>query len=444
MHASGRARRPRAGALRLRCAAPRLGVSRARPASGATARAAAAPGASPTSPSTRQLRAARVDRRRSRRREPQAARPGRAAAARTRTAQSVAVALFGAGGEPKRARRSASTRRGGGPAADYLDLGHRHRHAARLVAGLALSGGRAASRTRRRTSLRARGSDVIDTQTGSGHARSPRGRSTARASLPTAATGSCSARRPVAVARRRRSTCTSPRPDGAGLRRLTSDGRSLNPVWGPRYIAYDRERLRRLRARLSDLAARARRRQDRRSANVPAVRSSSRARAARLLRRRQPAARRVRGPGHERSVDGARLLRRAAHAVTVHGRAGRWAPGSRATARTLLIDENAFEGPPSSGRVATIPFAGGRRRSSSRTARRPAGTTDRGASAAGPRPACRPVDRGRERSGDSIGTPPATATARPALAGRLAQRAAGHAALTTQRDQGPTTWPRSR
>ena len=34
-------------------------------------------------------------------------------------------------------------------------------------------------------------------------------------------------------------------PSGSGLHRLSSDGRSLNPVWGPRYIAYDRERLRR-------------------------------------------------------------------------------------------------------------------------------------------------------------------------------------------------------
>ena len=32
---------------------------------------------------------------------------------------------------------------------------------------------------------------------------------------------------------------------GAGLVRVTHDGRSLNPVWGPKAIAYDRERLRR-------------------------------------------------------------------------------------------------------------------------------------------------------------------------------------------------------
>jgi len=32
---------------------------------------------------------------------------------------------------------------------------------------------------------------------------------------------------------------------GAGLKRLTRDGRSLDPVWGPKLIAYDRERLRR-------------------------------------------------------------------------------------------------------------------------------------------------------------------------------------------------------
>jgi hypothetical protein len=30
-------------------------------------------------------------------------------------------------------------------------------------------------------------------------------------------------------------------PAGAGVHALTSDGRSLNPLWGPRYIAYDRE-----------------------------------------------------------------------------------------------------------------------------------------------------------------------------------------------------------
>ncbi len=34
-------------------------------------------------------------------------------------------------------------------------------------------------------------------------------------------------------------------PTGAGLRRVTGDGRSLNPIWGPDYIAYDREHLRR-------------------------------------------------------------------------------------------------------------------------------------------------------------------------------------------------------
>jgi hypothetical protein len=34
-------------------------------------------------------------------------------------------------------------------------------------------------------------------------------------------------------------------PSGAGLRRITSDGRSLNPVWGAARIAYDRERMRR-------------------------------------------------------------------------------------------------------------------------------------------------------------------------------------------------------
>ena len=62
--------------------------------------------------------------------------------------------------------------------------------------------------------------------------------------------------------------------------------------------------------------------------------------------------------------------------MTVHGRLVQGA-GISSDGSTLLVDEDAFEQPPSRGRIATIPFAGGRgRRCSSRTARRPAGTTD--------------------------------------------------------------------
>ncbi len=55
----------------------------------------------------------------------------------------------------------------------------------------------------------------------------------------------------VVFARSRSQSFTAPvnvyvaQATGAGLVRITSDGRSLNPVWGPTFIAYDRERLRR-------------------------------------------------------------------------------------------------------------------------------------------------------------------------------------------------------
>ena len=48
-----------------------------------------------------------------------------------------------------------------------------------------------------------------------------------------------------------------------------------------------------------------------------------------------------------------------ARAVTVHGRAVEGA-GISASGSTLLVDEDAlFEQPPSDGRVASVPFAGG-------------------------------------------------------------------------------------
>ena len=79
---------------------------------------------------------------------------------------------------------------------------------------------------------------------GHGHLDRARRRSTARASRATAATGSCS-RCAHSLSPSAPTNLYMSEADGAGLRRLTSDGRSLNPVWGPTYIAYDRERLRR-------------------------------------------------------------------------------------------------------------------------------------------------------------------------------------------------------
>jgi hypothetical protein len=147
-------------------------------------------------------------------------------------------------------------------------------------------------------------------------------------------------------------------PDGAGLQALTHDGRSLNPVWGPRYIAYDRERLRRGDAPVYQIW----------------LGSPSGGGAHRLTNLRVPSL--VSGlVPMAFSGDGGRLLAefegqdtseawtvllssRRAHRLTVHGQPVRAAGLSR-DGRTVLIDQGSFEEPPSRGRVETIPFAGG-------------------------------------------------------------------------------------
>ncbi len=97
--------------------------------------------------------------------------------------------------------------------------------------------------------------------------------------------------------------------DGSGMVPLTRDGRSLFPVWGPGAIAYDRERLRRNDAPIYQIWLRSNNGRTRRLTNVrvrslvsglvPLAFSSD---GTRLLTR-------VRGAGHERSVDGARSQR---------------------------------------------------------------------------------------------------------------------------------------
>ncbi len=150
-------------------------------------------------------------------------------------------------------------------------------------------------------------------------------------------------------------------PNGLAPRQLTHDGRSLNPVWGPRYIAYDRERLRRNDASVFQIwlsptgGGRARRLTDVRvpslvSGLVPLAFSGS---GSRLLAEYE---------GQDTSeawtvgVASGRT-----HHITVRGQPVQGAGLSRDGA-TLLIDEKGFEGPPSDGRVATVPFAGGRPR----------------------------------------------------------------------------------
>ncbi len=146
--------------------------------------------------------------------------------------------------------------------------------------------------------------------------------------------------------------------DGAGLHPITSDGRSLDPVWGPRYIAYDRERMRHLSPEFQIwLEAPGGGAPVRRLTHIPVnalsqglVPLAFSANGNRLLAEFE---------GEDNSdAYAVNVLSGHARAVTVHGQAVVGA-GISASGSTLLVDENALFGPPSKGRVATVPFAGG-------------------------------------------------------------------------------------
>lgn len=150
------------------------------------------------------------------------------------------------------------------------------------------------------------------------------------------------------------------KPDGSGTVALTSDGRSLFPLWGPGAIAYDRERLRRQDAPIYQIWLRSSNGKTRRLTNVR-VRS--------LVSGLIPVA---------FSADGSKLLAQfvgqdTSEAWTVgvsSGRAHRLTPkgarlpleaaGISTDGSTLLVNEGGLDGPASEGRVATLPFAGGR------------------------------------------------------------------------------------
>jgi len=148
-------------------------------------------------------------------------------------------------------------------------------------------------------------------------------------------------------------------PNGTGLRRLTADGRSLNPVWGPRYIAYDRERLRPQQAPAYEIWLA--------SLSRPRVRKLTSVPAGPLVSGLVPLAFSASGSRLLAEFEGedtseawtVRIASGRARRVTVRGRSAQGA-GISSDGNTLLIDENAFEEAPSKGRVATIPFAGGR------------------------------------------------------------------------------------
>ncbi|MGA2454979.1 MAG: hypothetical protein ABSG93_15815 [Solirubrobacteraceae bacterium] len=146
--------------------------------------------------------------------------------------------------------------------------------------------------------------------------------------------------------------------DGAGVHRITSDGRSLEPLWGPTYIAYDRERMRHLSPEYQIWLA------------TPAgvrVRKLTHIHVGALVQGLVPLAFSAGGSrllaefeGQDTSAAYAvNVVTGRVHSVTVHGQMVQGA-GISSDGSTLLLDEGSFEQPPSHGRIVTVPFAGGR------------------------------------------------------------------------------------
>jgi dipeptidyl aminopeptidase/acylaminoacyl peptidase len=145
---------------------------------------------------------------------------------------------------------------------------------------------------------------------------------------------------------------------GGSLTRITSDGRSLNPVWGPRFIAYDRERLRRNDAPVYQIWLR--------GSSVGAARRLTSIRVRSLVSGLMPLG---------FSADGRRLLAEfvgqdTSEAWTVQIPTGKaravrvkrlpvvGAAISRDGSR-LLVFEGGLEGPAQRDSVVTVPFTGG-------------------------------------------------------------------------------------
>jgi hypothetical protein len=145
--------------------------------------------------------------------------------------------------------------------------------------------------------------------------------------------------------------------DGAGLHPITSDGHSLEPVWGPTYIAYDRERARHLSPEYQIWLG---------TLSSPRVRELTHIRVGPLLQGLVPL---------EFSLSGSRLLAEfdgedtsEAYAVNVASGGARalsfghqeaQAAGISSDGSTLLLDTGSFEQPPSHGRIVTVPWGGG-------------------------------------------------------------------------------------
>jgi hypothetical protein len=145
--------------------------------------------------------------------------------------------------------------------------------------------------------------------------------------------------------------------DGAGVHPITSDGRSLFPIWGPTYIAYDRERPRRLSPEYQIWLA---------TLTNPRVRKLTHVRVNSLAQGLVPLA---------FSATATRLLAEfvgedTSEAFAVNAANGRARPlhvgreevqgaGISSDGSTLLLDTGSFEQAPSHGRIVTVPWAGG-------------------------------------------------------------------------------------
>ncbi len=147
-------------------------------------------------------------------------------------------------------------------------------------------------------------------------------------------------------------------PTRAALKRITSDGHSLNPVWGPRFIAYDRQRLRRNDAPVYQIWLR--------GSSVGAARQLTSIHVRSLVSGLMPIG---------FSSDGTRLLAefvgqdtseawtvtipsKRASRIRVKGNGVLGAAISRDGSR-LLVTEGGLDGPADTGNVLTVPFAGG-------------------------------------------------------------------------------------
>jgi hypothetical protein len=269
--------------------------------------------------------------------------------------EAVAVSLFGASaGNEEQGPSLGIYPAAGGPIANYLSL---ETATATPLAWSPDSRYLAVYRQSNQLANIAAGSglDVIDTQTGAVHSIAEGaiyGASFARDGSDRLVFALAHSLSPSATTNLYESEA-----DGTGLRRITGDGRSLNPVWGPAYIAYDRERMRHLSPEYQIWLA---------TPTGAPLRKVTHIAVGALSQGLVPL---------DFSADGLRLLAEfegedtsnayavsmtsgRARTVTVHNRTVQGA-GISSDGSTLLIDENSFEQPPSDGRVSIVPFAGG-------------------------------------------------------------------------------------